>query len=415
MSGTAGRSTRRMTGGYRALFRHPGAVRLALGGLVGRLPVGMLGLAFILVLRDTAGSYAMGGLAAGGYLITAAVCVPLWSRAADRVGPRPVLLTTGLGQACVLVTFALLAGRDAGAAVLVTLAAATGVLLPPLGAVMRALWSTALADEPDAKRAAFACESLVMDLAFVIGPTLVAGIAALTGAAGSLLCAAAATVTGCLTVAASARVSAVSGRRLPDGAPRPGPLRDPAQLALLLIGFLLMGSVNLTEMSLVASADAAGHRHASGPLIAALACGSLIGGFGYGGRRWRAGPARRLALLLAALAAGWAVPAAVGNLWALGALLALAGLALTPAITAQYETLDGIAARGSLTESFGWLNAAGAAGMSAGAAVAGLLAGTPAHGFLLAAASCALACALACGCRGVWHGRAEPAESVSLM
>ncbi|MDG4536503.1 MFS transporter [Streptomyces sp. AV19] len=394
-----------MTSGYRALFRRPGTAQLAAAALLGRLPNGMLGLAFVLVLLEETGSCAAGGAAAGLHTLTAAVSGPLWSRAADRAGPRAVLLVTGTGQALVLTAVAVLAARTENRLALVALAAASGVLPPPLGAIMRALWSRTLADDPGAKAAAFAYESVVVDVAFVLGPSLVAGLAALGGPSLALLCAAVATATGCLATAASSRVGAAAR---PNGVGRnePGPLRRPAVLGVLPIGFLLLGSVSAAEVSLVAYADGADRRDAAGPLIAALAAGGVLGGLCQGGRRKTGAPARRLTVLLAALAAGWAALAACRGLWQLGGLLVPAGLLLNAAVTAQFRTLDEVAPREALTEAFGWLNSLGAAGSSAGAAAAGAVAGPgpdPGAGFLLAAGCCAAGCAVAVACRGTWQ------------
>ncbi|WP_372411338.1 MFS transporter [Streptomyces luteireticuli] len=396
-----------MTDGYRALFRRPGTARLAAAGLLGRLPNGMLGLAFLLVLLRDTGSCAAGGAAAGLHTLTAAVSGPLWSRAADRAGPRTVLVVTGTGQALVLTAVAGLAARTESGPALVALAAASGVLAPPLGAIMRALWSRTLADDPGAKAAAFAYESVVVDVVFVLGPSLVAGLAALGGPPLALFCAAVATAAGCLPVAASPHLGAAV---VPDGAGRnrPRPLRRPAVLGVLPVGFLLLGSVSAAEVSLVAFADGADRRDAAGPLIAALAAGGVLGGLCQGGRRQEGAHARRLTVLLAA---GWAALAACHGLWQPVAVLVPTGLLLNAAVTAQFRTLDEVAPRDALTEAFGWLNSLGAAGSSAGAAAAGAVAGPgpdPGAGFLLASGCCAAGCAVAAACGGTWR-RVVPA------
>ncbi|WP_171166067.1 MFS transporter [Streptomyces sp. I05A-00742] len=392
-----------MTGGYRALFSHPGAGGLALASLVGRLPNGMLGLAFVLTLVKATGSYGAGGAAAGCYTLTAAVLGPLWSRAVDRIGPRAVLLVTGTGQALVLATVSVLAARTDNRVVLIGLTAASGVLLPPLGAIMRALWSRMLADEPDAKAAAFAYESVVVDIVFIVGPSVVAGLAALAGPTSALFCAAVATAVGCVLVASSRHV-AEAHRNGGAGGHWLGPLRSPAVLGLLPVGFLVMGSISVIEVSLVAFADDAGQRNASGALIAVLSVGGVLGGLYQGSRRQPGTHGQQLVVLLAALATGWALLAVFDNVWLLGCLLVVAGLALNPAITAQYSTMDDIAPQEALTESFGWLNALGSAGSSAGAAVAGVVVESGAGGgFLLAAGCCGLGCAIALSFQRTWR------------
>ncbi len=394
-----------MSGGYRALLRQPGAARLAAAGLISRLPLGMLGLTCVLVLLKATGSYAAGGLAAGLYLLATAIAGPICSRLADRAGPRLVLVATGCGQAAALVAFAATAEHSHSTPALLTLAAASGTLAPPMGALMRTLWSSILAHDSAAKAAAFAYESLMLDLGFIVGPAAVTAIATLTRPSAALLVAAAATAAGGLLTATSPHTRPGS-RRTVTSAPRPSPLRHPAVLAVLPVGFLLTSSVTLTQTTLVAAASAAGHRDAAGILVAALSAGSIVGGLYFGNRKPTTPATRRLPRLLALLGAGWATLTLLDNLWLVGAALALVGLALNPTVTAVFAALDETAARDSLTESFAWLATSTAAGLATGAALAGLAASaTASYGFLLAAASCLLACGLARACSPLWQRR----------
>lgn len=390
-------------GGYRLLLRHPGAAGLAAAGLIGRLPTGMLGLTCVLVLLKATGSYAAGGMAAGLYLLATAVTGPAWSRLADRIGPRLVLLTTGCGQTVMLLAFADLASSSHGQVTLAALAAASGTFAMPLGAIMRTTWSRMLCDEPAAKAAAFAYESLVLDLAFIIGPAIVTAIAAFGGPAGALLTAAMATITAAILAARSPHLAG-RGHRPQERPPTSSPLRQPAVVSLLPVGFLLTTSITLTQTSLVAFAGAAGNRNAAGLLVAMLSAGSIIGGLYYGNRKPAAPATRRLPRLLMTLAAGWATLALLPTMWLLGAALVLVGLALNPNVTAVFAALDETAPRDSLTESFAWLTTTTAAGLSTGSALAGLVAAIhPSRGFLFGAGACALAAALCQARAAVWR------------
>ena len=53
---------------YRALFRVPHVRRLVLSGLLARLPMGMIGLALLLLVRENGGSYAAAGAVSGALL-----------------------------------------------------------------------------------------------------------------------------------------------------------------------------------------------------------------------------------------------------------------------------------------------------------------------------------------------------------
>lgn len=399
-------------GRYAAFLTQPGTRWLALWGLVGRLPNGMLSLAFVLATVRSTGSYVAAGVAAATYTVGAAVGNPVWSRGVDRLGPRRVLTVTGIAQGVLLVTAGLLTSGRTSVPVLIVLAALSGALLPPLSAIMRSLWSHLFsgADAKDVKEAAFAYESVVVDLTFIVGPSIVAGLTAVADPSLALLVAAAATVVGCLCVAASPRTAA---RPRQEHGERHwlGPLRFGAVLGLLPVGFLLMGSITVIEIALVAFASQHGIPGTAGLLIAVLSVGGVLGGLYWGARKQPGTTPQQLMVLLVALAVGWALLALTGNPWLLAALLVVAGLALNPAITAQFSTMDGVAPEHTMTESFGWLNALASAGSAAGAAVTGALVRHQASpGFLLASGMCVAAFLVAVAMQKAWRsGQLTPA------
>ena len=53
---------------YGALFRVPHVRRLVLSGMLARLPMGMIGLALLLLVRENGGSYAAAGAVVRGLL-----------------------------------------------------------------------------------------------------------------------------------------------------------------------------------------------------------------------------------------------------------------------------------------------------------------------------------------------------------
>lgn len=395
-----------MTGRYRLMFGQPGAAWLACFGLLGRLPNGMLGLVFVLVTVRSTGSYAAAGLAAALYTVGTALANPVWSRGVDRLGPRPILILTGTTQTVLLLVVAgLTIGQQRSATLLVPLAAVCGALLPPLGAIMRTLWSRIFSGS-QLKETAFAYESVVVDVVFIVGPSIVAALTVLADPGVALIAAAAASAVGSLPVSASPH--AVPGpRRKHQQRHWLGPLRFAAVLGVLPIGFLLMGSIAVIEVSLVAFAEHRGSPGLAGVLIAVLSVGGVAGGLYWGARKQPGTNPGQLMVLLAALGLGWGLLASTDVPWLLGALLLVAGLVLNPAITAQFSTMDDVAPEESITESFGWLNALASAGSAAGAAVVGLLVTERSEpGFLLAAGMCGLGAVIAVACQRLWRGAA---------
>jgi hypothetical protein len=77
---------------------------------------------------------------------------------------------------------------DAPVWLLVTLGALHGATIPPISASMRALWSKLVPQET--LESAFSFDAIQLELVFVVGPLIAAGLGtALTPAAGLFLCA----------------------------------------------------------------------------------------------------------------------------------------------------------------------------------------------------------------------------------
>src|SRR6266702_434355 len=97
-------------GVYRTLFGTPQVSRLVPAAMIGRAPVGMMGLALVLLVRQAGESYATAGLVVAAYAVSAGVTAPLVGRLIDRVGQTRVLLACAVG--C-LGAFVALAGAAA--------------------------------------------------------------------------------------------------------------------------------------------------------------------------------------------------------------------------------------------------------------------------------------------------------------
>jgi MFS family permease len=400
------------TGRYRALFAQPGSRSVAVAGLVGRLPNGMIGIGFLLAVVQVGDSYLAAGAAIATYTTAAAVFGPIWTRTADRVGARRVLLIVGPAQSLTLAAVAVCVGVVDQAGPLIALAVPSGALLPPLAAIMRSMWSRTVPDE-DVRAAAAAFESMVVEVVWVAGPCVVA-VAAAVHPALAFAVAAAATLIGCGLVAVNSRMQLWSPLPRAERSSRLGPLRHGPVLGVLPVGLLLLGSIGAIEVSVVSFADHAGQPEVAGLLIAALSVGGILGGLAWGSRRQPGTTTGQALVLIAVTGAAWAALVLAEDVGVLVVLLVVAGLALTPAITAIYGVMDEVAPQEQLTESFGWLSSVGAAGSSIGSAAAGAVAGAVAgNGFLLAAAMCATAAGIALVCRPTWRRAALDRRSAT--
>ena len=392
-------------GPYRRLLGEPVLRRLAVADVCARLPQGMVAITLLLVAATHA-SMTTAGLVVAGYTLGQAVTGPLRGRLADRYGLERVCAACGCGYAVALL--GLLAGSLAGspAWLLVAAAAAAGLIVPPLSPGMRSLWS---AQAPRALRqTAFALDAAVFDLAYLTGPVVASALAvgvAPAAAVGLLLA-----LTGAAIVMIGRRSRpAVAEGQLAAPARRgvPGPLHSPALRRLLITGGLLNAALSATEVALTGYVRQHHALWASGPLLAGVSAGSIVGSLLLGARGSGAlagETGRRLPRLLACYALGLAALTAASLYAPLIAVAApLAGLFLGPSLATLFNLAssasDGASggtpgeAAGGGTEAQGWLNSVMNGGAAAGAALAGAAAGQPVLALALAAALAAAAAA----------------------
>jgi MFS family permease len=354
---------------YLDVLRTPSVSRLLGSAVVGRMPTAMAGLAIVLLVREAGASYAVAGLVAGAYSIALALTSPLLGRLVDRVGQTRVLVGSAGASALSFGALAA-AGRSASPAVLAVLAGLAGASIPPVAACMRALWSELLGHGGQLQ-AAFAVESTVQELIFVIGPPLVALLAAVFSPAAAVLGTGALLLIGVGVFAATPASRAWRGqRRAADWA---GPLRSRGIRAVLASIVLLAGAFGIVEVTVVADAEQLGSRTLAGPLLALWAGGSMIGGLAFGSRASDRGPEQRMIGLLFLVVAGIALLAVAGGLVQLGAGMVLAGLGIAPAIACLYLLVDRLAPAGTVTEAFTWVTTAFATGFAIGNALGGTL------------------------------------------
>ena len=396
-------------GSYRRLLGDPVLRGLAVADVCARLPQGMVSITLLLVAAVHA-SMATAGLVVAGYTLGQGVTGPLRGRLADRHGLARVCAICGGLYAPALLC--LLAGALAGspAWLLVVAAAAAGLVVPPLSPGMRSLWS---AHAPGVLRhAAFALDAAVFDLAYITGPvlasSLAAGIApaaavgvllALTGAAVIII--GARTRPGDATPPGQARPpgqgrppgqARPAGRRAREGRPALGPLRSAALRRLLLTGVLVNLALSATEVALTAYVRQHHALWASGPLLAEVSVGSIVGSLLLGARASATEAAeatdgaRRLPRLLARYALGLAALAAAALYAPLVAVAApLAGLSLGPSLATLFGLASNAAPEGGGTEAQSWLSSLMNGGAAAGAALAGATAGRPVLSLAIAA------------------------------
>lgn len=358
-----------MVGPYRGLFAAPGVKGFVIAGLIGRMPMSMLGIGVILLIEALTDSFAMAGAVAATVNVSYAVAAPLTGRLVDRFGQARVIIPLTLTQGAALTGLMLCAEFRAPSWALFATGVVTGASSVSLGSLVRARWSHLLAGSPGL-HAAFSFESVADEIVFVAGPALVTALATMVNPYAGLIVALVCTVGGTLAFAA---------QRGTEPPVRPydrrsgSPITIPG-VVLLSCVFLAMGSVfGSLDLITVAFAEEHGAKPAAGLLLAAIACGSLVSGLWYGARQWKISLRRRFVRALGVFALGLSPIILIGDVRVMAPALFLAGLAISPTIITGYTLIERLVPANLLTEGMAWLSTAIGFGVALGGWAGGRL------------------------------------------
>lgn len=337
--------------------------------MVGRLPIGITGLAILLLAQGYTGSFATGGLASGCYVAGLAAMAPVIGRVIDRHGPRRMLLACALLFPTALVSLVLAARSGTAVPMLFLLAAAAGAVFPPITVCMRTYLKRRFADD-NLLSAAYSLESVLIELIFIAGPLLVALFVAVATPAAAVLFAAVAGAAGTLLFVRSPALHAWAIE------PRTrasvfGPLADKRFAWLIVVILAYSTSFGLMEISVAAYAT---HHEApalAGILLGIMSAGSALGGLAYGSRSWSFPLARQFALALGLMGIGLGVLAIGWRPSAFALWCGVAGVIMAPALIMQAMLVAKIAAAEHSTEAFTWSTSALLSGVGIGLAAGG--------------------------------------------
>ena len=365
---------------YRAVLCTPYARAAFAASLAGRLCYGIVSLSLILTLTAGGRNYRFAGFVMALFGLSVVLASPARAWMVDRHGPRRALPPMAAGFAVALMAVAVVpAGSGAGDAAIAVLAVAAGTAAPPLGVVMRSLWS-ALIDDRSLLHTAYSLDGVAEELLYVTGPVIVGVITVAAKPAIGLLITAGLAIAGTalfLRSPALSRQQSSAARSVKDSpgaaAAEPGTGRAIVALALATgaIG-LCLGGLGLV---VVAFGQARHDPAAVAWIEAALSAGSALGGLGYGAVAWRISARHRLVLLAAGLVV-ILLPAALSpGLLALALLVGLAGVLVSPALATAYVLTDSLASPRARNRAGNWVNSGYNAGISAGSVLSGQLVG----------------------------------------
>jgi hypothetical protein len=388
----------------------PGALRFAVPGVIGRMPMGMISIAQVMLIVSATGRYGTAGVVSAAGAVLFAIVTPRMARLADRHGQARVLRPLGAVFAVTTATFAGCALGGAPDWALIITGALSRATMPTLGPMVRSRWSQLLggsdAHGNDALDAAFSLEGIADEVIFIAGPVLVVALVTAVQPVSGLLVTLALSLAGVvgLTRHRSSEPPAHSSARASGTVLRSRGLR------VLIAMHVCLGALFVAvDLATIAFAQEHGASALAGPLLALYGLGSAIAGVWYGSRHWRASQAARLRAAFAATALGVAPLSFMPDLAALAAGIFVAGLGISATLVSSYSIAERVVAADQRTEGMSWLTTAAATGTAIGAPLAGRLVDT--HGaaagylFALAAGLTGLAI-LICRFRDLSRGRA---------
>jgi MFS family permease len=378
-------------GPYARLFAVPGSAAFSFAGWLARLPMPILALGAVLVVEGATGSYGLAGAVAGTLALVTSVASPQWARAMDRRGQGVVLQVAFAGYLVFGVAFVVAVVAGAPSWSWFALAGLTGACTPNVGSVVRARWADAL--DADGRQTAFAFESVVDEVVFVIGPPAVTLLATLINPPVGFLTGVVIGFCGGMWLARLRSTEPTVHPQEDTGARRRSVLGNVTVL-LVAVVYLAVGCVfGAMDVVVVAYAEAEGAPAMAGLALAVYAAGSLVAGLVYGVIRLPGTLAARFVGCAVFFGVAAQLLLAVDSLVSLVPVGFLAGMAIAPVLVSGMSLVESRVPRSALTEALTWVVTGLTLGVTVGSAAAG--AGVDAWGAETAFAVPALAAALA--------------------
>ncbi|MER5212580.1 MFS transporter [Streptomyces sp. NPDC002838] len=352
---------------YLALFAAPGSKSFSAAGLLGRMPLSMMGIGVVTMVSQLTGRYGLAGALSATIALAAAVAGPQVSRLVDQYGQRRVLRPATLIS--LVAAAVLLFAAHYGWPDWTLYVACAGIgCVPSVGAMIRARWAALYRGTPQL-HTAYSFESVIDEVCFIFGPIISIGLStAWFPEAGPLLAA-------CFLAVG---VFWLTAQRATEPAPHPrqhrgadSALRAPG-LQVLVATFVATGAIfGAVDVVTVAFADEQGHKGAASVVLALYAAGSCVAGIVFGLLRFKGAPEPRWLLGVCAMAVSMIPLLLVGNLPFLAVALFVAGLSIAPTMITTMSLIEQHVPRAQLTEGMTWVSTGLAVGVALGSSVAG--------------------------------------------
>ncbi|MDX3538047.1 MFS transporter [Streptomyces sp. MB09-01] len=354
---------------YRAIFAAPGTKGFSAAGLIGRLPISMVGVGILTMISEITGRYAMASALTGTLALAAAVIGPQVSRLVDQYGQRRVLRPATLVSVAAVTGLLLAAAYGLPDWTLFVCAAVAGCV-PSVGSMIRARWTVIYRDSPRELHTAYSFESVVDEVCFIFGPILAIGLSTTWfPEAGPLIAAVCLMVGVWLLTAQSSTEPAPHPRD--KTVERTSALRSPG-LQVLTATFVATGAIfGSIDVATLAFAEEQGSKSSASFVLAVWALGSCLAGIVFGLLHLKGRTERRWVLGVCAMAVSMIPLLLAGNLPILAVALFVSGLAIAPTMITTMALIEAHVPHAKLTEGMTWISTGLAVGIALGSSVTG--------------------------------------------
>ena len=409
---------------YKRLFSLNGAKSFCVAGAIARLPMSMIALGIVLALNHLYNNWTIAGAMSASYVLAQAAVTPVYAKLFDRFGQRKVGVIALTAQVVAMISFAFAALFRVPLALLFVLAIVMGVTQFAFGALVRTRWAYSLRAESDDSllNVAYALESGIDEIVFILGPILAAWLATsvhpvsqlfvpvlASGLGGAWFFSLRNTQPAVLKVvevptAAAGDVDVLIASQKENEileAKTESQKKDFARsfidkfslkqlhnhhakkrgknvllyrgiIPLVLMFVVFNMSFSAFDVSVTAAMKAQGLEHFIGMQLALFACGSLVGAIIFGSHKFRGSNWSHLIVFLTLLTVGYVLMNLnLDRLMLMSVFEVLSGLCVSPIFATGNLIVKATVPEESLTEGLSWLPTASAVGCSLGSMAAG--------------------------------------------
>jgi len=362
-------SRRSLISPYSGILKTPGARSFTTAAFLTRMPLSMVGLGIVLFVSSIQGGYGLAGLLTATYALSSAFVTPWTARLIDRWGQARILIVLVSIHVIGLLAFIGAVLWAIPLFITFVFASIAGASQPAAGSLVRARWVYVLKN-PHAMRVAFAWESILDEIVFVLGPPFATILALWVFAASPLVVAAILVAVGGLWLISQRSTQPPIRPKTERGSSL---VRNRVVIVVTIAMVFLGGVFGSLEIVTVAAAREYGVPAFAGVILAVYAVGSMISGILFGARiRHDSLPARELTIGALVLALVTIPLPFVTGVWALTAFAFLAGLAVAPVLILANSLVSISVPSARLTEGLAWINTTGLGlGVALAAAVSG--------------------------------------------